>query len=191
MKKDNQNKNPKKSIDKEQKTNKQEKHNQEKATEKFEDKQPEITVEEQLKIDLQSEKDKFMRLYAEFENFRKRTAKEKLELFETAGENVISNLLPILDDFERALTEMKKNKEDEMAKGIQLIYDKFKNTLNKEGLKEIEVKQGDEFNPEIHEAIAQIPAPKKKLKNKIVDTVEKGYQLGKKIIRFPKVVTGK
>jgi molecular chaperone GrpE len=185
MKKDKQNKDIKESIDKKQE------QVEEKSSKKVDDKQPETTVEDQLKIDLQAEKDKFMRLYAEFENFRKRTAKEKLDLFETAGEKVITNLLPVLDDFERALAEMKKNNEDEMAKGVQLIFDKFKNTLKKEGLKEIEIKQGDEFDPEIHEAIAQIPAPKKKLKNKIIDTVEKGYQLGKKIIRFPKVVTGK
>jgi molecular chaperone GrpE len=188
MKKGKQNKDIKENLDNKQK---QVNQNQKKETKKVNKKEAEITPEEQLKIDLQAEKDKFMRLYAEFENFRKRTAKEKLDLFETAGEKVIANLLPVLDDFERALAEMKKNNEDEMAKGVQLIYDKLKNTLNKEGLKEIEVKEGDEFDPEIHEAIAQIPAPKKKLKNKIIDTVEKGYQLGKKIIRFPKVVTGK
>jgi len=153
--------------------------------------QKELTAEEKLQQELQAEKERYLRLYAEFENFRKRTAKEKLDLFETAGEKVISNLLPVLDDFERAIAEMTKNKEDEMAKGVQLIYDKFKNILSKEGLKEIEVKQGDDFDPEIHEAIAQVPAPDKKLKDRIIDTVEKGYQLGKKIIRFPKVVTGK
>lgn len=154
-------------------------------------KEVKISTEEKLQQELQTEKDRYLRLYAEFENFRKRTAKEKLDLFETAGEKVISNLLPVLDDFERAITEMTKNKEDEMAKGVQLIFDKLKNTLTKEGLKEIEVKQGDDFDPEIHEAIAQIPAPKKNLKNRVIDTVEKGYQLGKKVIRFPKVVTGK
>ncbi len=154
-------------------------------------KKTELSVAEKLQQDLQAEKDKYLRLYAEFENFRKRTAKEKLDLFETAGEKIIINLLPVLDDFERAIAEMTKNKEDEMAKGVQLIFDKFKNILSKEGLKEIIVKQGDEFDPEIHEAIAQIPAPKKKLKNRIIDTVEKGYQLGKKVIRFPKVVIGK
>ncbi len=140
---------------------------------------------------LKDEKDKYLRLYAEFENFRKRTAKEKLEMFETASEGIIKDLLPVLDDFERAISEMKKNKEDEMAKGVSLIYDKFKNTLAKAGLKNIEVHKGDNFDPEIHEAIAQMPVQDEKLKNKVVDVVEKGYQLGPKNIRFPKVVTGK
>ena len=140
---------------------------------------------------LKDEKDKYLRLYAEFENFRKRTAKEKLELFETASEKVIKNLLPILDDFERAIAEMKKNKEDEMVKGVSLIYDKLKKTLEKEGLKHIEVQKGDSFDPEIHEAIAQVPVEDEEMKDKIVDVVEKGYQLGPKNIRFPKVVTGR
>ena len=146
---------------------------------------------EELEQLLNEEKDKFLRLYAEFENYRKRTAKEKLELFETAAEKVIKNLLPVLDDFERAIAEMKKNDEDEMAKGVTLIYDKFKKTLEKEGLKDIEVKKGDNFDPDIHEAIAQVPVEDEKMKDKIVDIVEKGYQLGPKNIRFPKVVTGR
>ncbi len=144
-------------------------------------------IEQQLK----EEKDKYLRLYAEFENYRKRTAKEKLEMFETASEGVIKNLLPILDDFERAIAEMKKNKEDELVKGVELIYDKLKKTLEKEGLKDIEVNKGDQFDPEIHEAIAQMPVEDENMKNKIVDIVEKGYQLGSKNIRFPKVVTGR
>ncbi len=148
-------------------------------------------IEEQLQKELKEEKEKYLRLYAEYENYRKRTAKERLELFETASEGVIKNLLPILDDFDRALAEMKKNHEDELVKGVQLIFEKLKNTLAKEGLKEMEVKKGDDFNSEFHEAIAQVPAPSKKMVGKIVDTVEKGYQLGNKIIRFPKVVTGK
>jgi molecular chaperone GrpE len=140
---------------------------------------------------LKEEKDKYLRLYAEFENFRKRTAKEKLEMFETAAEGVIKNLLPVLDDFERAINEMTKRGEDELAKGVTLIYDKFKKTLEKEGLKHIDVKKGDQFDPEIHEAIAQMPVQEEDMKNKVVDVVEKGYQLGPKNIRFPKVVTGK
>jgi len=144
-----------------------------------------------LENKLKEEKDKYVRLYAEFENYRKRTAKEKLEMFETASENVIKNLLPILDDFERAIAELKKNKEDELVKGVELIYDKFKKTLEKEGLKNIEVNKGDQFDPEVHEAIAQVPVEDEKMKNKIVDVVEKGYQLGPKNIRFPKVVTGR
>jgi len=156
----------------------------------FEEKE-QISAEAQLQKELKEEKEKYLRLYAEFENYRKRTAKERLELFETAGEGVIKNLLPILDDFDRALAEMKKNHEDELAKGVELIFDKLKNTLTKEGLKEVVVKKEDDFNPEFQEAIAQVPAPSKKMVGKIVDVIEKGYQLGNKIIRFPKVVTGK
>ncbi len=140
---------------------------------------------------IKEEKDKYLRLYADFENYRKRTAKEKLEMFETAAEGVIKNLLPVLDDFERAITEMSKNGENEMLKGVQLIYDKLKKTLEKEGLKHIEVNKGDQFDPEKHEAIAQMPVEDDKMKNRVVDVVEKGYQLGSKNIRYPKVVTGK
>ncbi len=155
--------------------------------EKQEEKLSEV---EKLQEELKNEKDKYLRLYAEFENFRKRTAKERLELFETAGENLVKELLPVLDDFERALTEIKREGDDNLFKGVVLIYDKFKNTLKKAGLKDVEVKKGDEFNPEIHEAIAQIPGDKKMI-GKIVDVVEKGYAMGNKTIRFPKVVTGK
>ena len=164
-----------------------------KATEKVQENMSDNNTENTADLEqlLKDEKDKYLRLYAEFENFRKRTAKEKLELFETASEKVIKNLLPVLDDFERAIAEMKKNKDDEMAKGVSLIYDKFKKTLEKEGLKDFNVKKGDSFDPEIHEAIAQIPVEDEKMKDKIVDVVEKGYQLGPKNIRFPKVVTGR
>ncbi len=148
-----------------------------------------LTELEQLKAELKQEKDKYLRLYADFENFRKRTAKEKLELFETAGESLMTELLPVLDDFERALTEIKKEGDDALYKGVELIYEKFKNTLKKSGLKDVEVKKGDEFDPETHEAIAQVPGDKK-MKGKIVDVVEKGYSMGNKTIRFPKVVTG-
>jgi len=151
----------------------------------------EQTMIEDLEQKLKEEKDRYLRLYAEFENYRKRTAKEKLEMFETASEGVIKNLLPVLDDFERAIAEMKKNKEDEMAKGVSLIYDKFMKTLEKEGLKNIEVNKGDDFDPEVHEAIAQMPVEDEKMKDKIVDVVEKGYKLGTKNIRYPKVVTGR
>jgi molecular chaperone GrpE len=145
----------------------------------------------ELEQKLKEEKDRYLRLYAEFENYRKRTAKEKLEMFETASEGVIKNLLPILDDFERAIAEMNKNKDDEMAKGVSLIYDKFKKTLEKEGLKHIEVNKGDTFDPEVHEAIAQMPVEDENMKDKVVDIVEKGYKLGTKNIRYPKVVTGR
>jgi len=151
----------------------------------------EQNITEVLEQKINEEKDRYLRLYAEFENYRKRTAREKLEMYETDSEGVIKNLLPILDDFERAIAEMKKNKEDEMAKGVSLIYDKFKKTLEKEGLKHIEVNKGDTFDPEVHEAIAQMPVEDEEMKDKVVDIVEKGYKLGAKNIRYPKVVTGK
>ncbi|TNJ42872.1 nucleotide exchange factor GrpE [Tamlana fucoidanivorans] len=151
----------------------------------------EQTAEEKLEADLKQEKDKFLRLFAEFENYKRRTAKERIELFATASEGVMKNLLPILDDFERALSHIEDDKEaEELRKGVLLIYQKLVSTLEKDGLKAIEVANGDVFDADIHEAITQIPAPSDDLKGKIIDTVEKGYKLGDKIIRFPKVVIG-
>ena len=140
---------------------------------------------------VQAEKDKFLRLFAEFENYKKRTTKERIELFKTASQEVMTSLLPILDDFERALTHIEDDKEaEELRKGVLLIYQKLIKTLEQKGLSKIETKQGDVFDAEIHEAITQIPAPEKKLKGKVIDCVEKGYKLGDKIIRYPKVVIG-
>jgi len=151
----------------------------------------EVVVEEPTAEELiQQEKDKYLRLFAEFENYKKRTSKERIELFKTASQELMTSLLPIMDDFDRGLTEIKKVKDKELLKGMQLINDKFKNTLTQKGLTEIEVKQGDAFDAEIHEAITQIPAPSDKLKGKVIDAVEKGYKLGDKIIRYPKVVIG-
>ena len=143
-----------------------------------------------VKESLEHEKDKYLRLFAEFENFKKRTSKERIELFKTASQELMTSLLPIMDDFDRGLSEIKKVKDKELLKGMQLINDKFKNTLTQKGLTEIEVKEGDVFDAEIHEAITQIPAPSDKLKGKVIDAVEKGYKLGEKIIRYPKVVIG-
>jgi len=145
---------------------------------------------EELNLELKKEKDNFLRLFAEFENYKKRTAKERIELFSTANKELMTALLPILDDFERGLSEIEKSSEGALLDGMKLIYNKFKNTLVQKGLKEVEVKQGDAFDAEIHEAISQIPAPSKKLKGKIIDVVEKGYRLGDTIIRYPKVVLG-
>ena len=145
---------------------------------------------DELKEELVKEKDNFLRLFAEFENYKKRTSKERIELFSTANKELMTVLLPILDDFERGLKEIEKSSDKVLLDGMQLIYNKFKNTLAQKGLISIEVKQGDLFDAEIHEAISQIPAPSKKLKGKIIDTVEKGYKLGETIIRFPKVVIG-
>ena len=150
-----------------------------------------LTVEEQLQEDLAKEKDKFMRLFAEFENYKKRTTKERIELFKTASQDVMIAMLPVLDDFERALTHIEDDKEaEELRKGVLLIYQKLMTTLEQKGLSKIEVKQGDAFNADDHEAITQIPAPSEDLKGKIIDVVERGYKLGEKVIRFPKVVIG-
>ena len=150
----------------------------------------ELTIEEQLTKDLAVEKDKFLRLFAEFENYKRRTAKERMELFKTANQEVLQAMLPVMDDFDRALTEIKKTDDNILIQGVELIQEKLKNTLISKGLEEVEVKIGDIFNADFAEAITQIPAPSPNLKGKIVDVIEKGYKLGDKIIRFPKVVIG-
>ena len=140
---------------------------------------------------VQAEKDRYLRLFAEFENFKKRTAKERIEQFKTANQDVLSALLPIVDDFDRGLVELKKSSENEAVfQGMELIYDKFVKTLDQKGLQAMEVKAGDVFDADLHEAVTQIPAPTEDLKGKIIDVIEKGYQLGDKIIRYPKVVIG-
>ncbi|TXD48458.1 nucleotide exchange factor GrpE [Polaribacter sp. IC073] len=140
---------------------------------------------------LQAEKDKFLRLFAEFENYKKRTTRERIELFKTAGQELMTSLLPIIDDFERALPHIEGDKEaEELRKGVLLIYQKFYNTLEQKGLSIIATNVSDTFDAEIHEAITQIPAPSEDLKGKIIDCIEKGYRLGDKIIRYPKVVIG-
>lgn len=143
-----------------------------------------------LNENLKKEKDNFLRLFAEFENYKKRTSKERIELYSTANKEVMTAMLPILDDFERGLLEVEKSADKALLDGMKLIYNKFKNTLDQKGLKMMEVNIGDKFDAEFHEAISQIPAPSKKLKGKIIDVVEKGYKLGETIIRFPKVVIG-
>ena len=152
--------------------------------------QVEQSKEEILEEELKQEKDKFLRLFAEFENYKRRTSKERIELFKTASEEVMLALLPILDDFDRAYIEISKTKEKDLLKGVELISNKLKNTLKSKGLEEITLATGDTFNADDHEAITQIPAPSDDLKGKIVDVVEKGYKLGDKTIRFPKVVIG-
>ncbi|GAA3599212.1 nucleotide exchange factor GrpE [Flavivirga amylovorans] len=151
----------------------------------------EQTVEEKLQEELKQEKDKFLRLFAEFENYKRRTSKERIELFSTASEDVMKTLLPILDDFERALTHIDEDKEaEELRKGVLLIYQKLVKTLEQKGLMVVKVEKGDTFNADDHEAVTQIPAPSDDLKGKIIDVIEKGYKLGEKVIRFPKVVIG-
>lgn len=146
-----------------------------------------INLEDQLNL----EKDKFLRLFAEFENYKRRTAKERIELFSTASEEVMISLLPILDDFDRASVEIEKDKENETLKGVLLIKSKLFDSLKSKGLNMIEIKKGDEFNADDHEAVTQIPAPSKDLQGKIIDVIEQGYKLGEKVIRYPKVVIGK
>ncbi|WP_064714556.1 nucleotide exchange factor GrpE [Flavobacterium succinicans] len=150
----------------------------------------ELSVEEQLAQDLAKEKDKFLRLFAEFENYKRRTTKERIELFKTANQEVLLALLPVLDDFDRAMVEINKSEDELLAKGVELIHEKLKGTLVTKGLEVVDVNAGDAFNADFAEAITQIPAPSDDLKGKIVDVLEKGYKLGDKIIRFPKVVIG-
>lgn len=140
--------------------------------------------------ELAKEKDKFLRLFAEFENYKKRTSKERVELFKTAGQDILSSMLPVVDDFDRALAEISKSGDENLLKGVELIYNKLINTLKSKGLEKVEVAVGDAFDSEIHEAITQIPAPSDDLKGKIIDVVEKGYKLADKVIRYPKVVVG-
>lgn len=144
------------------------------------------TAEELLAV----EKDRYIRLYAEFENYKKRTSKEKMEFFTYANQEMMVSMLGVLDDFERALKEIAKNGNEADLQGVELIYNKFKNKLTEKGLKIMEVRAGDSFNVDYHEAITQIPSPSDDLKGKIVDVIETGYTLGDKVIRFAKVVTG-
>jgi molecular chaperone GrpE len=150
----------------------------------------ELTVEQKLEEELAKEKDKFLRLFAEFENYKKRTSKERIDLFRTANQEVLQAMLPVLDDFDRAMIQIAKSDDEVLLKGVQLIHEKLKSTLVSKGLEEVEIKKGDSFDADFAEAITQIPAPSDDLKGKIVDVIEKGYKLGDKIIRFPKVILG-
>jgi molecular chaperone GrpE len=148
-----------------------------------------VEESDKLKEELAGAKDKYLRLYSEFENFRRRTAKEKLEMIQSANEQLIKSLLPIADDFERAEKSMKE-KNDQDAEGFILIQNKFKKVLELYSLKVMDVQKGSDFNADLHEAITQIPAPEPSLKGKVVEVVEKGYLLSDKVIRFAKVVVG-
>ena len=134
--------------------------------------------------------DKYLRIHAEFDNYRKRTNKEKLDIIGSANAGLLKDLLPVLDDFERAIANNEKVDDAQSIKeGVTLIFNKFRSTLESKGLKPMQV-EGETFDADLHEAIANIPAPKKKLKGKIVDAVEKGYYLNDKVIRYAKVVVG-
>lgn len=149
-----------------------------------------LAVEPNYQELLAEEKDRYIRLYAEFENYKKRTAKEKMEFFQYANQDMMISMLGVLDDFERALKEISKNGSEADLQGVELIYQKFKSKLTEKGLKAMETKAGDAFNVDFHEAITQIPAPSEELKGKIVDIIETGYTLHDKVIRFARVVTG-
>ena len=145
---------------------------------------------EEEKIRYAELNDKYLRLFSEFDNFRKRTIKERLELTKTASQDVIMSMLPVVDDFERAMQAFEKTKEsDSLMEGVNLIYNKFKSTLNSKGVECMESK-GKDFDTDYHEALTQIPAPSKDLKGKVVDVIEKGYTMNGKVIRFAKVVVG-
>ncbi|QIL40984.1 nucleotide exchange factor GrpE [Pedobacter sp. HDW13] len=151
---------------------------------------PELTAEEKLQAEVQQLNDKYLRLYAEFDNYKRRTQKERIELLQTAGKDVIVSLLPVLDDFDRALKAMESASEVAPVKeGVLLVSTKLKNTLAQKGLKDVE-SISQPFNTDFHEAITNIPAPTEELKGKVIDEVEKGYTLNDNVIRFAKVVVG-
>ena len=151
---------------------------------------PELSVEEKLQAEVQQLNDKYLRLYAEFDNYKRRTQKERVELLQTAGKDVIVSLLPVLDDFDRALKAMETATDVAPVKeGILLVSTKLKNTLSQKGLKDVE-SINQPFNTDFHEAITNIPAPTEDLKGKVIDEVERGYTLNDNVIRFAKVVVG-
>ena len=161
---------------------------------KKEDKKPKKNKSEEKIEDLEKEllelKDKHIRLQAEFDNYRKRTMKEKMDLIKTGGETVLINILPVIDDFDRALIAFNEMKEDDPLKqGISLISNKFQDFLKQNGVTEIDAKEKD-FDTDLHEAITKIPAPNEDLKGKVVDVIQKGYLMNEKVIRFSKVVIG-
>lgn len=140
---------------------------------------------------LEKEKDRYIRLFAEFDNYKKRVIKERQDLLKYSDKNILESLLPVLDDFDRAITELEKKEDDlSVLEGVKLIYNKLFNTLKDRGLTVIDVKAGDDFNIDYHEAITQVPSPDESLKGKIIDVVQKGYLLHEKVIRYAKVVIG-
>lgn len=145
---------------------------------------------EKLQAELEEQKDKYIRLFAEFDNFKKRNAKERYELMQTAGRDVITSMLDVLDDCDRAEKQLQSADDEQLKTGVQLVFNKLRSTLQAKGLKAMET-INTEFDTEKHEAITEIPAPTEELKGKVVDEITKGYYLNDKIIRFAKVVVGK
>jgi molecular chaperone GrpE len=151
----------------------------------------ELSLEEKLTAEVGELKEKYLRLYSDFENFRKRTAKERIDLIKTASEDVLKDLIPVVDDFERAFKAAEKEADvQKIQEGNQLIFHKLVKILDSKGLKPMEDLIGKSFDPDTQEAITQIPSPSPELKGAVVDVVEKGYFLGEKVVRFAKVVTG-
>jgi molecular chaperone GrpE len=151
----------------------------------------EISEVDKLKAEIAEWKDKYIRQAAEFDNFRKRSAREKVELIQTAGKDIITSLLEVLDDSERAQKQLESSDNiTALKEGVHLVFNKFRNILQSKGLKPMESINKD-FDPDIHEAITEIPAPSEALQGKVIDEVQKGYYLNDKIIRFAKVVVGK
>jgi len=174
-------------ADKEKQSEEKHDHKKEKKKSK-KDKEADKVAE--LEKQIEAMNDKYLRLSAEFDNYRRRTLKEKMELTKTAGESILVNILPVIDDFERAIGSMEQGLESTAVKdGVELIYGKFKEFLNQNGVKEIEA-NGTEFDTDLHEALTKIPAPSDELKGKVVDVIQKGYVLNDKVIRFAKVVVG-
>ena len=153
--------------------------------------EPDVLSEsEKLCDELAEARDKYVRLYAEFDNYKRRTTKERIDLLQSAGKDILIDLLPVLDDFERSLKAMDAATNIKAVKeGVSLVHQKLKNFLQQKGLKEMQ-SIGEAFNADLHEAITNIPAPSEKLKGKVVDELEKGYYLNDKVIRFAKVVVG-
>lgn len=150
----------------------------------------ELTELEKAQAESADWKDKYVRLYAEFDNYKRRTSKERIDLIKTANEDLMSSLIPVIDDFDRALKNIPSTEETKaLREGVELIHNKFNKTLEQKGLTPMNA-QGEVFNPDLHEAITQIPAPSADMKGKVVDEVEKGYFLGEKVIRYAKVVIG-
>ncbi|MBR9832210.1 nucleotide exchange factor GrpE [Cryomorphaceae bacterium S-15] len=163
----------------------------ENSTEEVKEEAPQLTPLEEMEIQVKELNDKYLRLYSEFDNYRKRTQKERLEMIQTAGEDVIKMMLPIIDDFERAQKSMDEKADFQMLKdGVDLIYNKLLNSLATKGLTPMSSSIGEKFDSDIQEAITQVPAPSEDLKGKVIDEVEKGYMLKEKVIRFAKVVVG-
>ena len=181
-------------AEKEKNINQSENQKKSKSTKTKKTRKPKIDKKakqiEELGEKLNELNDKYLRLNAEFDNYRRRTLKERSELIKTAGEDILVNLLPLMDNFERAITSIEGAKDiDAVKEGVILIYNNFKDFLRQKGVKEIDAKENN-FDTDLHEAIAKIPAPDEKLKGKIVDVTEKGYMLNDKVIRFSKVVVG-